>query len=210
MLADASVFEEETTGNRSLRKSVTALTLSCVALLAFWNIATMSSSVLITLLTFNAIRSSIAEIYCSKVGGSILTPLKAAAICRVNKETERVLSYSRIRLAIASPYITGILCVSAVARGCLIVGKDSSEGNVEETFVDRLVKANWYCSRSIVESILEVSGDEEAGDFGCISLRLFCCIRGCDRMEFGACFLFIRGPNSRILEGCFAGYRYCS
>jgi hypothetical protein len=102
----------------------------------------MSSSVLIKLLIFNAIRSSIAEIYCFEVGGLILTPLKAAAICRVNKETERVLLYSRTRLAIASPYITGILCVLAVARGCLIVGKDSSKGNIEETFVDRLVKAN--------------------------------------------------------------------
>jgi hypothetical protein len=57
---------------------------------------------------------------------------------------------------------------------------------------------------------LEVSGDKEAGDFGRISLRFFCYTSGCDRMEFGACFLFIRGPNSRILEGCFAGYRYCS
>jgi hypothetical protein len=121
---------------------VTALTLSCVALLAFWNIATMSSLVLITLLTFNAICSSIAEIYCFKVGGSILTPLKATAICRVNKETEQVLLYSRMQLATASPYITSILCVLAVARGCLIVRKDSSEGNIEETFVDKLVKAN--------------------------------------------------------------------
>jgi hypothetical protein len=142
MLANAFIFEEETTRNRSLRKSVTALTLSCVALLAFWNIATMSSLVLITLLTFNAICSSIAEIYCFKVGGSILTPLKATAICRVNKETEQVLLYSRMQLATASPYITSILCVLAVARGCLIVRKDSSEGNIEETFVDKLVKAN--------------------------------------------------------------------
>ena len=128
---------------------MTALTLSCVALLAFWNIAIMSSSVLITLLTFNAIRSSIAEIYCFKVGGLILTPLKAAAICRVNKETERVPLYSRTRLAIASPYTIGILCVLVVVkgRGCSMVGKDSSKGDVEakvaeEPFVDRLVKAN--------------------------------------------------------------------
>jgi hypothetical protein len=102
----------------------------------------MSSLVLIILLTFNAICSSIAKIYCFEVGRSILIPLKAVAICRVNKETERVLLYSRTRLAIASPHITGILCVLAVARGYLMVGKDSSEGNVEETFIDRLVKAN--------------------------------------------------------------------
>jgi len=121
---------------------VTALISSCVTLLAFWNIAIMSSSVLIILLTFNAIRSSIAEIYYFKVGKSILTPLKATTICRVNKETERVLSYSRTRLATASPHTTGILCVLAVARGYLIVGKDSSKGNIEETFVDRLIKAN--------------------------------------------------------------------
>jgi len=163
----------------------------------------MSSLVSITLLTFNAIRSSIAEIHCSKVGRLILTPLKAATICRVNKETERVLLYSRTRLAIASPYTTSILCVLAVAGGCLMVRKDSSEGNVEETFVDRLVKANWYCSCFIVESILEVSGDKEAGDkeagdFGRISLRFFCYTRGCNRIEFGACFLFIRGPNKRV------------
>jgi hypothetical protein len=142
MLADAFIFEEETTRNRSLRKSVTALTLSYVALLAFWNIAIMSFSVLITSLTFNAICSSIAEIHYSKVGRSILTPLKAAAICRVNKETERVPLYSCTRLAIASPYITSILCVLAIARGYSMVRKDSSEGNVKETFVDRLVKAN--------------------------------------------------------------------
>jgi hypothetical protein len=102
----------------------------------------MSSLVSITLLTFNAIRSSIAEIYYFKVGGSILTPLKAIAICRVNKETERVLSYSRTRLAIASLYIIGILCVLAVARSYLMVRKDSSKSNIKETFVDRLVKAN--------------------------------------------------------------------
>jgi hypothetical protein len=106
----------------------------------------MSFSVLITLLTFNAIRSSIAEIYCSEVGGSILTPLKAAAICRVNKETERVPSYSRTRLATASPYAIGILCVLAVAKGggCSMVGKDLSKSGVEveETFADRLVEAN--------------------------------------------------------------------
>jgi hypothetical protein len=125
---------------------VTALISSCVTLLAFWNIAIMSSSVLIILLTFNAIRSSIAEIYYFKVGKSILTPLKAAAICRVNKETEQVLLYSRTRLAIASPYAIGILCILAIAkgRGCLIIRKDSSKSGieVEETFANRLVKAN--------------------------------------------------------------------
>jgi hypothetical protein len=146
MLADASIFEEEITGNRSLKKSVIALTLSCIALLAFWNIAIMSFLVLIISLTFNAIRSSIAKIHYFKVGRSILTPLKATAICRVNKETERVLLYSRTRLAIASPHAIGILCVLAIAKGkgCLIVGKDSSKSGikVKETFANRLVKAN--------------------------------------------------------------------
>jgi hypothetical protein len=144
MLANASIFEEETTRNRSLRKSVIALTLSCVALLAFWNIAIMSSLVLITLLTFNAICSSIVEIYCFKVGRSMLIPLKATAICRVNKETEQVLLYSRTRLAIASHHAIGMLYVLAIAKsgGYLIVRKDSSRGNVKETFVDKLVKAN--------------------------------------------------------------------
>jgi hypothetical protein len=146
MLANAFIFEEETTRNRSSRKSVTTLTLSCIALLAFWNIATISSLVLIILLTFNAIRSSIAEIYYSKVSRSILIPLKATTICRVNKETERVLLYSRTRLAIASPYTIGILCVLAVAKGggYLIVRKDSSKSNIEvkETFANKLVEAN--------------------------------------------------------------------
>jgi hypothetical protein len=51
---------------------------------------------------------------------------------------------------------------------------------------------------------LEVSSDEEAGDFGRISLRFFCYMRGCNRMEFGTCFLFIRGPNKRA----FVSYLY--
>jgi hypothetical protein len=57
---------------------------------------------------------------------------------------------------------------------------------------------------------LEVSGDKEAGDFGRISLRFFCCTRGCNRMEFGTCFLFIRGPNKRAFVGCSYGCWYCS
>ena len=72
----------------------------------------------------------------------MLTPLNAALICRIKEEVERVLLYSRIRLVIASPYAIGILYVLAVARGYLIVGKDSSKSNTKETFVDRLVKAN--------------------------------------------------------------------
>jgi hypothetical protein len=102
----------------------------------------MSSLVLITLLTFNAICSLIAEIYCFRVSKSMLTPLKAAAICQINKETKQVPLYSCIRLAIASPYIIGILCVSAVARGCLIVRKDLSKDSVKGLFVDKLVEAN--------------------------------------------------------------------
>jgi hypothetical protein len=70
------------------------------------------------------------------------TPLNAALICRIKEEVERVLLYSHTRLAIASPYAIGILCVSAVARGCSMVGKDSSRGSVEETFVNRLIEAN--------------------------------------------------------------------
>jgi hypothetical protein len=58
----------------------------------------------------------------------------------------QVLLYSRTRLATASPYAIGILCVLAVAKGggCSIVRKDLSKGSakVEETFVDRLVEAN--------------------------------------------------------------------
>jgi uncharacterized membrane protein len=76
------------------------------------------------------------------VGRLILIPLKATTICRVNKEMKRVLLYSRTRLAIASPYTTSILCVLAVARGYLIVRKDSSKSNIKETFIDKLVKAN--------------------------------------------------------------------
>jgi hypothetical protein len=57
---------------------------------------------------------------------------------------------------------------------------------------------------------LEVSGDKEAGDSGRISLRLFCRMKGCDYMEFGACFLFIRGPNKRAFVGCLYGCWYCS
>jgi hypothetical protein len=106
----------------------------------------MSSLVLITLLTFNAIRSLIVKIYYFKVGKSILTPLKATIICRVNKETERVLLYSRTRLAIASLYTIGILCVLAIAKGkgYLIVRKDSSKSNirVKKTFANRLIEAN--------------------------------------------------------------------
>jgi hypothetical protein len=110
-------------------------------------------------------------------------------------------SYSRTRLATASPYVIGILCVLAVAS-CSIVRKDSNKGSV-----NKLIEVNWYCNcftvKSVLEelgSILEVSSNE--GNFSCISLRLFCCIRGCNRMEFGACFLFIRGPNKRVFVGC--------
>jgi energy-converting hydrogenase Eha subunit A len=132
------------TRNRSLKKSVIALTLSCVALLAFWNIAIISSLVLIILLTFSAIRSLIAKIHCFRVSRSIPTPLKATAICRINKEVERVLLYSRTRLAIASLYAIGIFCILAVAGSCLIVRKDLSKSGVKvkETFVNKLVKAN--------------------------------------------------------------------
>jgi hypothetical protein len=45
------------------------------------------------------------------------TPLNAALICRIKEEVERVPSYSRTRLATASPHATGILCVSATAGG---------------------------------------------------------------------------------------------
>jgi hypothetical protein len=45
------------------------------------------------------------------------TPLNAALICRIKDEVEQVLSCSRTRLAIASPYAIGILCVSAAAGG---------------------------------------------------------------------------------------------
>jgi len=93
---------------------------------------------------------------------------------------------------------------TAVARGYSIVGKDSSKGRsnvkVEETFVKRSVEANWSCSCSIVGSILD-----ELGDFGRISLRLFYCTRGCNCMEFRVCFLFIQGPNKRVLVICFCG-----
>jgi len=136
------------------------------------------------------------------------TPLNVALICRIKDKVLRVPSYSRTRLATASPHAIGMLYVSAVARGCSIVGKDSSRGGAEvakETFVDRLVKANWYCSCSNIGSvseelgsILEVSGDKDAGDSGRISLRLFGRTKGCDRMEFGVCFLFIRGPNKCV------------
>jgi hypothetical protein len=119
-------------------------------------------------------------------------PLNAALICRIKEEVERVLLYSRTRLATASPYAIGILCVSAIAS-CSIIGKDSNKGNV-----DKLIEVNWYCSCSKVGSILEVSSDKEASDFGRISLRFFCYTKGCNRMEFGACFLFIRGPNKRV------------
>jgi hypothetical protein len=160
----------------------------------------MSSLVLITLLTFNAICSSIAEIHCFEVSRLMLIPLKATAIYRINKEIEQVLLYSCMQLAIASPYATSILCVLAVAS-YLIVGKDSSKGGVEveETFIDSLIEANWYCSCSNVGSVLEVSSD-----FGRISLRFFCCISRCDCMEFGVCFLFIRGSNKRKFAGLYS------
>jgi hypothetical protein len=134
----------------------------------------------------------------------ILTPLNAALICRIKEVTLLILLYSRTRLATTSPYTIGILCILALAKGCLIVRKDLSKGSKEdeEAFVDRLVEANWYCSCSIVKSISEVLGDKEAGDFGRISLRFFCYIRGCNYIEFGACFLFIRGPNKRVFVGC--------
>jgi hypothetical protein len=49
-------------------------------------------------------------------------------------------------LATASPYAIGILCVLAVAKGggYSIIRKDLSKSGVkvEETFADRLVKAN--------------------------------------------------------------------
>ena len=124
-------------------------------------------------------------------------PLNAALICRIKEVTLLVLLYSRTQLAIASPYAIGILCVLALARGCLIVRKDSSEGSKEdeEAFVDKLVEANWYCSCFIVKSISEVSSDKEASDFSRISLRFFCYTSKCNCIEFGACFLFIRGPN---------------
>ena len=66
----------------------------------------------------------------------MLTPLNVALICRIKEEVKRVLLYSCTRLATASPYAIGILLVLAVVR------KDSSEGSVKETFVDKLVKAN--------------------------------------------------------------------
>ena len=57
-----------------------------------------------------------------------------------------MLLYSCMRLATASPHAIGMLYVSATARGCScsIIRKDSSKGGieVEEMFVDRLVKAN--------------------------------------------------------------------
>jgi hypothetical protein len=106
----------------------------------------MSSLVLIILLTFNAICSSIAKIYCFKVSKLILIPLKATTICQVNKETEQVLLYSYMRLAIAFPYAIGILYVLAIAKGkgYLIVRKDSSKSNikVKKTFANRLIEAN--------------------------------------------------------------------
>jgi hypothetical protein len=70
------------------------------------------------------------------------TPLNIALICRIKEEVKRVLLYSRTRLATASPYAIGILLVLAIAKGYLIVRKDSSEGNVKETFVNRLIEAN--------------------------------------------------------------------
>jgi hypothetical protein len=104
----------------------------------------ISISFSITLVTFCVTLISIAESYWIKVGKLILTPLKAALICRIKEVTLLVLSYSYTRLATAFPYAIGILCVLAIARGCSIVGKDSSSGAkvAKETFVDRLVKAN--------------------------------------------------------------------
>jgi hypothetical protein len=130
----------------------------------------------------------------------MLTPLNAALICQIKYKVLQVLLYSRTRLATASPYAIGILYVLAIARGysCLIVRKDLSKSNikVKETFVNKLIKANKYYNCSNVKSVLEV-----LGDFSRISLRFFYYTSGCDYIEFRACFLFIRGPNSRILEG---------
>jgi len=57
-----------------------------------------------------------------------------------------VLLYSRTRLAIASLYAIGILCVLAVAKGkgYSIVRKDSSKSSakVKEAFVNKLIEAN--------------------------------------------------------------------
>jgi len=72
----------------------------------------------------------------------MLTPLNAALICRIKEEVKQVLLYSCMQLATASSYAIGILYVLAVARGCLIVKKDSSKGNIEEMFVNKLIKAN--------------------------------------------------------------------
>ena len=73
--------------------------------------------------------------------------LNATLICRIKEEVKRVLLYSRTRLAIASPYTIGILLVLAIAKGYLIVKKDSSKGNIKakvakEPFVDKLIEAN--------------------------------------------------------------------
>ena len=77
----------------------------------------------------------------------MLMPLNAALICRIKEEVLQVPLYSRTRLAIASPYAIGILCVLAIARSCLIVRKDSSKGGIKakvakEPFVNRLIEAN--------------------------------------------------------------------
>jgi len=72
----------------------------------------------------------------------MLIPLNAALICRIKEEVKRVPLYSRTRLVTASPHAIGILLILAVARSCLIVRKDLSEGSVKETSVDRLVEAN--------------------------------------------------------------------
>jgi len=72
----------------------------------------------------------------------MLIPLNVALICRIKEEVKRVLLYSRTRLAIASPYTIGILLVLAIAKGYLIVKKDSSKGNIKETFINRLIEAN--------------------------------------------------------------------
>jgi hypothetical protein len=72
------------------------------------------------------------------------TPLNVALICRIKEEVLRVLLYSRTRLAIASPYAIGMLYVLAIAKGYLIVKKDSSKSGIraKEPFVDRIIKAN--------------------------------------------------------------------
>jgi hypothetical protein len=139
----------------------------------------ISSSASITLVTFCAILSSIAEIHWSGEGGLMLMPLKAALICQIKDEVLRVPSNSCTRLATALPHAIGILYVLVVAGGCLTVGEgEGSSGSgvllleeeVEEMFMEKLVEASWSHSCSTVGSISEESGG--------MSLRLFCHMRG--------------------------------